>query len=212
MYLMKLLNEELGIKNLLLLDIDDTILKANNIFVYKKTEDGKKIALTPEEYSKEKVTKENKHMYDYSEFRDPSKVSKSIETGTPLVNNLKVMDKYIQNGYSIGILTARSEEDVIFKAISKFLKFRDFKGELKKLGPRLQRSLVFAINDEKKKHEGTTDYEKKAWVIFSLAKKYDNIVFLDDDMKNINSVNELKKSLKEKGEQKLANKITAIKV
>lgn len=212
MLLTQLLLEELGVKNILLLDIDDTILKAKNIFIHKKTDDGNSIALTPEEYAKEKVDADNKHMYDYSEFRDPKKVGRSITTGTPLVNNLKVMDKYIQNGYQIGILTARSEEDVIFKAIQKFLQFRDYKGNLKKVGPKLQRSLVFAINDERKKYPGKTDSERKSLVIYSLAKNYDSLIFMDDDQKNIDAVKELVKKLKQNGEEKTAKKISAIKV
>ena len=63
-------------RGILLLDIDDTLLKAQNIFIWRKLPtDKEEVKLTPDQYSKESVTAETKPHYDYREFRDAVKVS-----------------------------------------------------------------------------------------------------------------------------------------
>lgn len=182
-----------GKKGIIVLDIDDTLVTAQNIFIHKLLPDGKVIKLTPEEYAKDPDAKKKNDptsgiKYSYEEFRDPEKVKNSIVTGIPLIKNLRIMDSYIRAGYQIAILTARGLEDVIYKSLSKFLMFRDADGELKGVKDILARNMVNAINDETRVYEGTTDFEKKANVIRKLAEKYDSVRFLDDDDKNIAAV------------------------
>jgi len=179
--------------SLLLLDIDDTLVKAKNIFIHRKLPTDKTVVkLTPAQFAKESVTAETEKYYDYKEFRDPKIVAKSISTGTPILSNLKLMDSYIKNGWKLGILTARGMEDVVSKAIKGWLKFKDKDGNLIPVGDLLPRERIFAVNDEKKVYKGKTTPEKKNNVIKSLASKYDRIVFLDDDLKNIKSTEEAK--------------------
>lgn len=195
MNMLEMMLEELTTKtknSLLLLDIDDTLVKPLNIFIYRKLPtDKKEIKLTPEQYAKEKVSIETKKYYDYKEFRDLNSVARSIKTGLPIVSNLKIMDEYIKNGWKIGMLTARGMEEVIFKTMKAWLMFRDEKGNLQKIGDKLVRNLVNAMNDDKKHYEGTTDFEKKANVIKKLSKKYDRITFIDDDVKNLEAIKNL---------------------
>jgi len=190
MKLFDVLFEEKG-ENLVLLDIDDTLLKANNIFVIKKNPDGTETKLTPDQYAKEKVTPENQKNYDYREFKDPDKVYSSITTGLPIIPNLKIIDEYIKRGWKIGVLTARAFEEVTFNAIKDWLQFRDKTGNLQSIGDKLVRNLVYAINDENKKYRGTTSFERKANVIQDLSKRYDRIVLIDDDPKNLKAVKDL---------------------
>lgn len=179
-------------KGILFLDIDDTLLTAQNIFIHRSAEHPKGAAkLTPDEYAKETVTPETKKFYDYKEFRDADKVAKSITTGLPLVPNLKMMDAHIKSGWKIGILTARGMENIIFKSIGAFLKFRDKEGNLQQVGDKLVRDLVHAINDDNKKYKGSTDFEKKANVLRKYAEQGYQIKFLDDDDKNINAVKQM---------------------
>jgi len=181
-------------KGILFLDIDDTLLTAQNIFIHRTKDhpDGP-AKLTPEEYAKEKVTPETKKYYDYKEFRDPTIVANSIKTGLPIVPNLQLMDDYIKSGWEIGILTARSLEDVVGKSIKEFLMFRDENGKLNKIGDKLKDDLVHAINDKKKVYNGMTDFEKKANVLEKYANDGYEVKFLDDDDKNIKAVRELSK-------------------
>ena len=188
------LYEEKG-ESLLLLDIDDTLVKAKNIFIYRRLPTDKgEVKLTPDEYANDPYAKvaDNKQYYDYREFRNADKIARSIKTGLPIVKNLKIMDEYIKKGWKIGILTARGMEEVVFKAMKAWLMFRNTKGNLHEIGDRLVRNLVKAINDDDKHYPGSTDFEKKANVLKQLAKQYDRIVLVDDDPKNINAAKELK--------------------
>jgi|ETNvirenome_6_85_1030632.scaffolds.fasta_scaffold00321_37 2-hydroxy-3-keto-5-methylthiopentenyl-1-phosphate phosphatase len=191
-----LLEKQVG-NSLLLLDIDDTLLTAQNIFIYRKlSTDKAEVRLTPEQYAKDPAStvKSNKQYYDYREFRNADKVAQSIKTGLPIVPNLKEMDRYIQRGWKIGILTARGMEDVIAKTMQEWLKIRNKKGELVDVD--LPRRLVNAINDDNKHYPGATDFEKKTNVIKKLSKKFNQIIFVDDDIKNVKAV---KNMVKEEG-------------
>ncbi|MFW6226432.1 MAG: hypothetical protein ACOC3V_05695 [bacterium] len=172
---------------LLLLDIDDTIVKAKGIHIYKKTENGE-IALTPDEFAKENVNSENKHLYDLRDFRDAEKVSSSIKKGKPVIEVLNYMDDMIKKGYRIGILTARGMEQVIKGTLQSWLMYKKH-GKLRDIGNKLKE--VFAVNDSVKKYKGANSFEKKANVMKDLSKRYDKIIFIDDDEKNIQAVNNL---------------------
>lgn len=189
------LNEERSIpkgkKHLLLLDIDDTLLKAKNNMKIYHTPTGR--ALSPEEYAQENVsTPELKKQYDYRDFRDKKKVYESIVKGAPYINNLKVLDDFYNAGADIGILTARGCEDVVYKAIKTFLRVRDKNGKLIK--PELPRERVHGVNDDDKHYPGGTDAEKKKNVIRNYYDKYDYITLFDDDVKNIKNALDLKKT------------------
>jgi len=192
-FLENFLKEEAKENSLILLDIDETLLKPSNIYIYRKLpSDKKEIALTPSQYTKEKVTVETKKYFDYREFRNADSIANSIKTGIPIIPNLKIMDEYIKKGWKVGILTARGMENVIFKSMQAFLKFRDKKGNLKNIGDKLIRNLVYAINDDDKHYAGENDFEKKATIIKNLSKKFNRIIFIDDDLKNVKAVKQLK--------------------
>jgi hypothetical protein len=204
-----LLFEEKG-KSLLLLDIDETLLKPRNIYVYRKLPtDKKEVRLTPEEYAKDpnSVDKKNKKYYDYREFMNQEKIARSIKTGLPIVPNLKVMDDYIKKGWKIGILTARGLEDIIAKTMQEWLKFKNKKGNFVDID--LPRKLVYAINDDNKRYKGSTDFEKKVNVIRKLAKEYDRIIFIDDTIETIKKV---KKMAKEEGLNNIMAKYATAKL
>ncbi len=185
--------EERVENSLLLLDIDDTLVKSQNIYIYRKLPtDKKEVALTPDQYAQEKVTADKKQYYNYREFRNADKVGESIKTGIPIIPNLKIMDDYIRRGWKIGILTARGMEDVVFKSLKAWLMFRDKKGDLQEIGDKLVRNLVYAINDDDKHYPGKTDFDRKVNVIRELSKKYNRIIFVDDDAKNVKAVKALK--------------------
>ena len=184
-----MLEAEDGHNSLLLLDIDDTLVTAQNIYIYRKLpSDKKEVRLTPQEYAKEPVTAETKQYYDYRDFRDPDVVANSIKTGLPIIPNLKMMDKYIQNGWKIGMLTARGMEDVVAKTMKVWLQYRSKKGNLKDVGDKLAKNLIMAVNDDSKHYKGTSDFEKKQNVIKERSKQFDRIMFVDDDQKNIDAV------------------------
>ena len=196
----KSLNEEKlpqGKKGILLLDIDDTLLKADSskIRIYKKLPTDKDfVPLTTAEYAKEHVTKETKPYYHYNDFRDYNKVYNSIKDGAPLLNNLRVLDAFCKGGYDVGILTARGATQAVKDAIKEFLRVRNGQGKL--IPIEIKDENVHCVNDDdlKEKYPGATDFEKKQNVLRNYAKKYDYVYFLDDDPKNLNALKALKKS------------------
>jgi len=190
------LNELAKTNRLILLDVDDTLLKPTGVYIYRNLpSDPQEVALTPYEYGLESVTPETKKYYDYRDFIDPRKTQMSIEKAEPIVANLSVMDDYLKMGHQIGILTARANEDIVYNGLKNFLTYRDSKGNLVPIGDRLSRENVYAINDTNraKTLESETDYGKKAEVVEKLLNRYDEIVFIDDDMKNIKQMKFIEK-------------------
>jgi len=184
-----------SVKGLIVFDIDDTILKVdpNMMSIYKKEPGKSEIKLTTDEFAKDPDAEDpsKRDWFDYRDFKDPVKVYNSIISGTPLIKNLKIMDDYVNAGYDFCFLTARSCEDTVKKALSDFLLVRDENGLLKELGDSFKKIMSHAVNDEYKKYPGKTDAEKKANILIKLCKKYDRVVFVDDDNKNLNAAREL---------------------
>jgi len=181
-----------GEKRIALFDIDMTLLRAGNIYIHKIF-DGKDIPLTPKQYAEENVKEELAKgiKYDMREFRDPVLVKQSIESGNPIIKNLKIVNDHKKKGWHVGILTARGLEDVIHEAINKWVMFQKDKGIMDRVGKVFVKNLVHAINDEAKVYPGTSDFEKKANVIKKYASKFDKVKFIDDDDKNIRAVRAL---------------------
>lgn len=184
-----------SVKGLIVFDIDDTILKVdpNMMSIYKKEPGKSEIKLSTEEFAKDHDAEDpsKRDWFDYRDFKDPVKVYNSIMSGTPLIKNLKIMDDYVNAGYDFCFLTARSCEDTVKKALSDFLLVRDENGILKELGDSFKKIMSHAVNDEYKKYPGKTDAEKKANILIKLCKKYDRVVFVDDDKKNVSAAREL---------------------
>jgi hypothetical protein len=184
-----------GKKYVLLLDLDDCLLTANNIHIIKIFPDGREVALTPDEYAKKNREQDKLDgvKYDYREFRDSKKVANSIISATPVLRNLRIVDSHINNGWTIGVLTARGLEDTVYYAVKKWLMYRDSDGELKAIGDKLTRELTHAVNDGSKVYSGLNDFDKKANVIRQYAKKFDRVKFLDDDKANLSAVRTMAK-------------------
>jgi hypothetical protein len=178
-------------KKLLVLDVDDTILKASKdqIAIIKHTSQGD-IRLSSDEFAKD-PDNHNEENFSFEEFRNPEKIYNSIIDGKPLINNLTVMDKFINNGYKFSILTARSNEEVVLDAIEKFLMYRDKNGKLKSIKGKLLRKASACVNDERWNKYGKNTAEKKAYIIKYLADNFDDIVFMDDNEFNLNEIKKL---------------------
>ena len=183
-------------RGIIVFDIDDTILKvdASSINIYKKVPGEKEIALTTAEFAKDPDASDptKRNWFSYRDFQNPEKVYNSIISGTPIIRNLRIMDSYIAAGYDFCFLTARSCEDVIKRALDDFLRIRDRKtGALSRLGSIFNKTMSHAINDTEKQYKGITDADKKANVLHDLCKKYDKVIFVDDDAKNVQAARNL---------------------
>lgn len=173
-----------GSTGIIVFDIDDTLLRVDPdaIHIYKTVPGETEIALTTNQYAidPDAADPSKKKWFDYREFEDPVLVYNSIITGTPLMKNIRILDDYIKADYDFCFLTARGCEDVIKEAIDEFLKKVGIRA-----GDAFKKTFSAAVGDMVKKYPGKSDAEKKARVLRNLCARYDNVVFVDDDHKNI---------------------------
>lgn len=186
-----------SVSGIIVFDIDDTLLRVDksSMSVYKKEPGKEEIKLSTDEFAKDPdaVDPDKSSWFSYRDFRDPVKVYNSIISGTPLIKNLRIMDAYIEAGYDFCFLTARGCEDTIKKAIDDWLRIKDnTTGALRKLDTTFKKTLSAAVNDDIKKYPGKTDAEKKGNVLTELCSKYDKVIFVDDDHKNVRAAKDLK--------------------
>lgn len=185
------------VKGIIVFDIDDTLLRVDpdEMHVWKKNPDtGREIPLTTAQFAEDPDASDptKKNLFSYREFNDPVKVYNSIISGTPLIKNLHIMDDYVEAGYEFCFLTARGCEEIIKKALDEFLLHKTDTGAMKKLGDKFNKIFSHAVNDQSKNYPGHSDAEKKANVLKELCEKYDKVVFVDDDRKNVHAAKDLK--------------------
>jgi hypothetical protein len=179
---------------ILVSDIDDCLLRADQRDIsITKIVDGDRVRLSTDEYAQDPDRYNDNVEYDFSEFSDPERVRTSIIRATPILQNLAIVDEYMQKGYDFAFLTARHCEDVVAETLYDFLKYRDKGGRLRHLGKRFKRTLSQAVNDEKytRVYDGLKDWERKGAVLSDLCELYDEVVFIDDDPKNIEGARKL---------------------
>ena len=198
--LLQFINESInklpyGKTGIVVFDIDDTLIQADeDVMSIGKFVDGDrkhKISLSTEEFAKDPDAKEHKDWFDFSDFQNPQKVVQSIIKGTPLLKNLRILDAYLTAGYEFCFLTARGCEDAVKYAIQTVIKYRDDKGVLNNIAPYFNKDVSAAINDSNKEYDGRTDAEKKSNVLKEICSKFDYVVFVDDDNKNVAQAKEL---------------------
>ena len=176
-------------------DIDDTLIQADkdvvSISKFINGDRKNKISISTEEFAKDPDAKDHKNWFDFSDFQNPQKVVQSIIKGTPILKNLKILDAYLNAGYEFCFLTARGCEDAVKHAIQNVIKYRDENGVLHNITPWFNKDVSAAINDSNKEYEGKTNAEKKSNVLREICSKFDYVVFVDDDNKNVAHANEL---------------------
>ena len=184
-----------GKTGIVVFDIDDTLIQADKDVVsigkFINGDRKNKISISTEEFAKDPDAKDHKNWFDFSDFQNPQKVVQSIIKGTPILKNLRILDAYLNAGYEFCFLTARGCEDAIKYAIQDVIKYRDETGVLNNIDPWFNKDVSAAINDSNKEYEGKTNAEKKSNVLREICSKFDYVVFVDDDNKNVAHAKEL---------------------
>lgn len=176
------------IKKILFLDIDDTLLVSDEIFIYMIDKNGLKKKLTTYQYSKLSLKEMKNKKFDYTEFDNPYKIKQSIINGKPLYNNLKIVDKYIEDNWELGILTARGEESTVKENINNWLSNK-LKNKYE-----LRKENIYAVGDIKLKYNGKNSTERKINILKMYLKKYNNVCLMDDNDKTIKLIKEMNKN------------------
>jgi FMN phosphatase YigB (HAD superfamily) len=179
-------------KKLICFDIDDTLVKTNS-YIIKRSKDGKEVKLNSDEFAHDTDKYGEEYEYDFSDFEDANKIRDGILTGTPLIKNLKILDHYANKGYEIAFLTARSNENLVYNTLLKFLKIRNENGKLEPVIGKLSKELSVAIED--KKYAGMfksiKHSERKAEVLNDYCDIFDEVIFIDDDPNNLAAAKKL---------------------
>lgn len=160
---------------IILFDVDDTLIHTTaQIGIRKNGRLVKHISNSDFNEYKLKPGEE----FDYSEFDDPKLLDN--EEFTKYWNTLK---REYRKGTHIGILTARSDRDMIYNFF-------------KKNGIEIKKELVFAISDPEVRLNGTVA-EKKSTIISKLAQLgYKTFIFFDDNDENLRIAKELERPYK----------------
>ena len=176
-----------NVTGLIVCDIDDTLLVAdtNKIGIYKNKPGEPEKYLSTDEFAKDPDAETHIEWFNFREFRDHQKVYQSIVSGTPVIKNLKIVDAYVNAGYDFCFLTARGCEETVKRAIGDFMEIRKPNGALEKLGDEYRKAISHAVNDDDIKYPGNSDAERKGKILRDLCSKYDRVVFVDDDRKNV---------------------------
>ena len=95
----------------------------------------------------------------------------------PLWCNLLIVDFYVKEGYELGIITARGEEDLIAEILPKWLNIN-----LKNNFPIMIRSNIHAIAEDKYTGDSPGDRKLKVLLKHMESGKYTNIYFMDDNI------------------------------
>lgn len=181
-----------GKNNIIVFDIDDTLLKTNSP-VTKIYKDGRTETLDSDQYAKDPDVDNPDVKWDFSRFNDPDSIYNVMVRGRPLIRNLRVMDRYASEGYTIAFLTARAQEDAIYRALLDVIKIRNKDGSFSPLEKKLSRNASTAVNDKKYDDvfAGLNTPDRKATVLEDLCSQYDNVIFVDDDRKNLKAARQL---------------------
>ena len=210
-------------KLLRVFDIDDTLIVSdakNKIYDQKNN---LKCAITPGQFNKFKeflnyLQKKNIARISYEEFGDNDEITIDImENGDFIIKYIcKLLSAYNKKSEEVAILTARGMNPM---SIKKFLKNRldvnipvsniraiywernrekrkindDFTDMIIKLKKKYNSKKEIIILEEDK---STVEFRKKIAMFSFIDMGYHNIIFYDDDKKNVAIMNKLEKELK----------------
>lgn len=149
-------------KKLFVFDFDDT-LAHSEVPIYVKMSNGTTILLTPKEFGVYSLNSGD--FFDFSEF------NKIIRAAMPIEHNVQLLKTALSNPKNkVTILTARSLAFPISYWLKTILDLNVY---------------VVAIG-------GSSPTLKSRYIEREISKGYDDIFFIDDSVKNIEAVNELK--------------------
>ena len=181
---------------LLFFDLDETVLRSDPSVAHlrRRVDDGEWVRVSDAEYAAEIDEVGSNVEYDFSDFYDDRTMYRSITTAESIVVNLKVLDDYVTDGYVAAFLTARACETTTKEAVATWLMIRFGRGEISS-DPRVFFSAdeSKAVNDVKYDLEwsDSSDAEKKAEVVRRAAQRFEEVVFFDDSVRNIEAVRSL---------------------
>lgn len=158
---------------IMVFDLDDTlVITQAKIRVCDKLT-GKCFELTPEEFNE--YEKNPNHVLDFSDFKS----LEVMKAGKLIMYYLKILAEAYKSGIAIGIVTARDDRDMIYKWMREHVGFR------------IDRDLIYAVNDPIHHFKGSISERKKEAFVELAKQGFHNFQFFDDDQNNLDLVKTL---------------------
>lgn len=156
-------------------DIDETLILTKAKIKVFDPNTGEAFELTPEEFNE--YEKAPGHQLDFSQFRD----LEIMKAGKLIDYYLKILKDAYRSRVAVGIVTARDDREVIFRWLREHI------------GLRIDKDLVFAVNDPVHGYRGNIADKKKQAFEEIIDMGYKDIQFYDDDKANIRLVKSLER-------------------
>lgn len=148
-------------------DLDDTLVITDaKIKVYDK-DTGDSYSMTPEEFND--YERQPSHEVDFDDFKS----LEIMKAGKLIEYYLKIFKEAYKLKIAVGIVTARDDREMIYKWLKEHIGFR------------IDKDLIFAVNDPVHRYKGSVSDRKKAAFRELIDMGYRDMQFYDDDTANL---------------------------
>lgn len=160
---------------ILVFDLDDTLVITDAKIKVCNKKTGECFALTPEEFNE--YEKEDHHDLDFDDFKS----LEIMKAGQLIEYYLKIFKEAYRMKIAVGIVTARDDREMIYKWLREHV------------GYRIDKDLIYAVNDPVHGYKGSISDKKKAAFKELIDMGYNDFQFFDDDDANLKLVKSLEK-------------------
>jgi FMN phosphatase YigB (HAD superfamily) len=158
---------------ILVFDLDDTLVISSAKIKVCNKKTGECYSLTPEEFNTYEKGEHEELNFDEFKSLEIMKAGKLIDY------YLKIFKEAYRSGIAVGIVTARDDRNMIWTWLREHV------------GYRIDKDLIFAVNDPIHKYKGNISDRKKAAFKDLIEMGYSDMQFYDDDDANLKLVKSL---------------------
>jgi len=158
---------------IIVFDLDDTLVITDAKIKVCNKKSGECFALTPEEFNE--YEKHADHELDFDDFKS----LEIMKAGKMIDYYLKIFKEAYKQKLAVGIVTARDDREMIYTWLREHVGFK------------IDKDLIFAVNDPVHKYKGAISDRKKAAFKELIDMGYTDFQFYDDDTANLELVKSL---------------------
>lgn len=158
---------------ILVFDLDDTLVISSAKIKVCNRKTGECFSLTPEEFNE--YEKHPDHDLNFDEFQS----LEIMKAGKLIDYYLKIFKEAYKSKIAVGIVTARDDREMIYKWLREHVGFR------------IDKDLIFAVNDRVHGYRGSISDRKKQAFAELISMGYTDMQFYDDDIANLKLVKSL---------------------